>query len=76
MSNAQGSCNDNVMYYVSRLIDSVRSKVRSRSGHDWACIELMVVGGWWVRVLEEGTIREGGHEKMWLFRSMAEQGMA
>ena len=38
----------------------------------------MVVGGWWVRVLEEGTMREGGHETMWLtmFRSMVEQGMA
>ena len=35
----------------------------------------MVVGRWWVRVLEEGTMREGGHDKMW-FRSMAEQGMA
>ena len=58
------------------MYDKMDCRLSERSGHDWACIELMVVGGWWVRVLEEGSMREGGHEKMWLFRSMAEQGMA
>ena len=68
MSNAQGSWTICIRWVVAR------------PGHDWVCIELMAVyiyvGGWWVMVLEEEAMREGEHEKLWLFRSMAEQGRA